>query len=103
MRLARNADPAADVSRLHAFHLVLLAGVTALGHRHRATGPRDEACVERQLFGPVTDFLIVVVTVCVLEIEDIVTADAISKFVESHRAAGVWRREGSWKERSKKS
>lgn len=99
MRLAWDADPAADISRLHAFHLVLLAGVAALGHRHRALGPRDEACVERQLFNPVADFLIVVMTVRVLEIEDIVTADSISKLVESHCAAGVWRREGSWKQR----
>lgn len=87
--LAGDADPAAHVSRLHAFHLVLPAGVATLGGGYSMTLPGDLAGVEGQTLGPVAHLMVDIAPVLFVVVEYVVAAQAVSKGIEPHHVLCV--------------
>ena len=96
--LAGDTDPAAHISGLHTLHLVLPAGVAALGGGRWQATPVHHAVVQGQVVVPVADLLVDELPVLFVVMKDVVAADAVAESIEAHHALCFCRSEWSWKE-----
>ena len=100
VRLAGDAEPAADLPWLHTLHLILETGLTAARRGQGAgqgRGPWDEAGVQGQAFGPVAHLLVAIApTACPQVGEDVVATNTITKAVEADFIVCVSWAEGGW-------
>ena len=91
--LAGDAEPAAHLPGLHALHLVLPAGVAALGGGRHQPSPGDQGGVQGEALGPVAHLPVGEPAVFLVVVEDVVAADAVADGIEADHVLRINRSE----------